>query len=126
MSLLELARMHLEPGVQGLTVTDHKGKVHSLSIASQAVGKALRQVRQDWKNKYPHLPDVQAVVSWADTEHHEGTIYKATNFKEVGKSGGMSHGNSKRSTGGKDQPNPDYLHIKTTFLYEYEGKVRSD
>lgn len=119
MNLLELARMWLDPAAQGQTVMDSNGQQHSNPLASCAVGKALRQCRQDWKGKYPHLPDIQAVVSWADLEHHEGTIYRAANFKEIGKSGGSLHGNATRRNGGKDQLHSDYKHIKAAFLYEY-------
>ncbi|HXG92396.1 MAG TPA: hypothetical protein VNN73_08515 [Blastocatellia bacterium] len=119
MNILELARMWIDPAVQGLKVKDSDEKEHSFSVATCAVGKALRRVRQDWHAKYPNLPDVYAVVSWADAEHHEGTIYKAANFREVGRSGGSLHGNARRRNGGRDQMNQDYLHEKKTFLYEY-------
>lgn len=119
MNLLELARMWLNPKVQGMRVTDSDGNEHAFSVASCAVGAALRRVRQDWYGKYPHLPYPLAVVSWADDVHHEGTIYRATNFREVGKSGGSFHGNGSRPNGGQNQLNEDYLHVKTAFLYEY-------
>lgn len=120
MNLLELARMWVDPAVQGLRITDHSGKEHTFSVVSCAVGKALRRVRQDWHAKYPHLPDVFAIISWADTVHHEGTVYRAANFREVGRSGGSLHGSTRRPNGGRDQLNPDYLHEKITFLYEYK------
>lgn len=119
MNLVELARMWLDPKVQGYQVMDRDGKQHSFSVGTAAVGKALRRIRQDWHGKYPHLPLIYACVSWADEEHHEGTIYRAANFKEVGKSGGTLHGNTFRKSGGRDQLNPDYLHVKKAFLYEY-------
>lgn len=119
MNLLELARMWIDPTVQGLTTTDRHGQEHTFSVVSCAVGKALRRVRQDWHVKYPNLPDVYAIVSWADTVHHEGTIYRAANFREVGRSGGALHGKARRPNGGRDQANPDYLHDKLAFLYEY-------
>ena len=123
MNLLELARLWIDPEAQGKTVTDSNGHEHSNPLASCAVGKALRQCRQDWLIKYPHLPDILAVVSWADLEHHEGTIYKASNFKEVGKSGGALHGTRARNNGGRDQPNPDYRHEKAAFLFEYHSSL---
>jgi len=119
MNLIELARMWLDPAVQGLRVVDSQGREHALTVATCAVGKSLRRIRQDWHGKYPHLPDIQAVVSWADQEHHEGTIYKASNFREVGVSGGSLHGSTYRRNGGHDQLNPDYLHLKTAFLFEF-------
>lgn len=122
MNLLELARMWLTPSVQGLTVTDSTGRTHSLSVASCAVGKALRSCRADWAERYPQLPEIAAVVSWADLEHHEGVIYRAANFREVGHSGGSLHGTTRRRNGGRDQANMDYLHEKRAFLYEYASR----
>jgi len=119
MNLIELARMWLDPAVQGERVTDSDGNEHSFAVGTCAVGKALRRVRQDWHGKYPNLPEIHAAVSWADDVHHEGTIYRAANFREVGKSGGMLHGSTLRRNGGHDQLNPDYLHPKTSFIYEF-------
>jgi len=125
MNLVELARMWLDPRVQGYRVIDSKGVEHSFSVGTAAVGQALRRIRQDWHGKYPHLPLIAACVSWADEEHHEGTIYRAANFTEVGKSGGSLHGNASRKGGGRDQLNPDYLHVKKAFLFSY-SKPLSD
>lgn len=119
MNLVELARMWLDPAVQGERVIDSAGKEHTFAVGTCAVGKALRQIRQDWHGKYPHLPEIMASVSWADDVHHEGTIYRASNFREVGKSGGSLHGTAHRPNGGHDQLNPDYLHPKSAFLYEF-------
>lgn len=119
MCLIELARMWIDPDVQGQRVTDSSGREHSLAIATCAIGASLRQIRQDWHGKYPHLPMIEACVSWADDEHHEGTIYRAANFEEVGKSGGSMHGNAQRPNGGRDQMNPDYQHVKTAFIFRF-------
>lgn len=120
MNLLELARIWVSPDVQGHQVTDSRGNTHTLSVVSAAVGRSLRSVRQDWFRKYPHLPDVLAVVSWADNEHHEGTIYRAANFAEEGESGGSLHGNRERPNGGRDQLHEDYIHTKTRFMYRFD------
>lgn len=119
MALLELARLWLLPQVQNQHVLDSKGRKHSLSVASCAVAKALRRCREDWREKYPHLPPIQAVVSWADTQHHDGVIYRAANFTEVGTSGGSLHGNAKRRNGGRDQLHQDYLHKKRAFMFRF-------
>jgi hypothetical protein len=117
--LLELARMWLHPDVQGHTVEDRRRKQHTLPVASCALGQALRVVRGDWARKYPALPPVEAVVSWADTEHHEGTVYAATGFQDRGTSPGRLHGNRARNNGGRVQLNPDYRHDKTLFYYDW-------
>lgn len=120
MNLVELARMWIDPEVQGRRVTDSGGREHTLAIATCAIGMALRRIRQDWHGKYPHLPSIEACVSWADDVHHEGTVYRAANFRAVGKSGGALHGNAQRPNGGRDQLNQDYRHIKTAFIHRYQ------
>jgi hypothetical protein len=125
MNLVELARMWLDPRVQGMRVVDSKGREHAFSVATAAVGKSLRRIRQDWHGKYPHLPLIAACVSWADEVHHEGTIYRAANFVDVGRSGGSLHGNTARPNGGRDQLHADYLHVKKAFLFGY-SKALSD
>ena len=119
MNVLELARVWISPDVQQHTLIDSHGSSHAVSVASCAIGKALRRARQDWLRRYPNLPDIWVVVSWADTEHHEGIIYKAANFIAQGKSGGAMHGNRSRPNGGRDQYNLDYAHTKTRFIYKY-------
>jgi len=123
MALVELARMWLDPMVQGSRVMDRNGQEHSLSVATCAVGQSLRRIRNDWHGKYPHMPLISGCVSWADDVHHEGTIYRAANFREVGKSGGSLHGTANRRNGGRDQAHSDYLHPKTAFLYEWSRRV---
>jgi hypothetical protein len=119
MNLLELARLWINPDVQGATVVDSNGQLHAGAIATCAVGHSLRRIRADWQGKYPHLPKVLAVVSWADLERHEGTIYRAANFREVGTSGGRSHGGTVRINGGRYYNHMDYSHSKATFLYDF-------
>ena len=69
--------------------------------------------------KYPNLPGIDAIVSWSDDKRHEGTIYKSSNFKITGKSGGNSHGSGKRKISGKYHPRKDFRNIKTRFLYNF-------
>lgn len=123
MELVELARMWLDPSVQGDKVIDADGVEHSFSVATCAVGASLRRIRLDWHGKYPHLPLISGCVSWADDVHHEGTIYRASNFREVGKSGGALHGTTHRPNGGRDQAHADYLHPKSAFLFEWKRRV---
>ena len=120
MKLLELARLWIHPSVQNLSYEDGNGKSHSLPVASCGMGKSLRRIRKDWKEKYPSLPEVDAIVSWSDDVRHKGTIYKSSNFKETGKSGGNLHGTgTKRKDGGYYRLNKDFRHIKTRFLYKF-------
>lgn len=126
MNLLELARLWVHPSVQGHRIVGRDGKEHALSVPSCAIGQSLRRLRSDWRTKYPQLPDVQAVVSWADDVHHEGTVYKASNFEQIGKSGGAMHGNRRRDNGGEDKLNPDYSHVKTMYLFQFRTSEPSE
>lgn len=119
LSMLELARLWVHPDVQDQTVKN-AGDHHALSVASCAIGKAVKRLQADWYRKYPKSADINAVVSWADDEHHEGTVYKATNFEAKKKSGGSLHGSRKRNNGGNDQLNADYLNIKTLWWKPYK------
>jgi hypothetical protein len=121
MKLLELARLWIHPSVQNLNYEDRNGKSHSLSIASCAMGKSIKRVKTDWYMKYPNLPKIDAVISWSDDKRHKGTIYKSSNFKVTGKSGGNSHGNGKRKDSGNYLPHKDFKNVKTRFLYKFDG-----
>jgi hypothetical protein len=119
MNLLKLARLWINPSVQNLSYEDRNGKSHSLSVASCAMGKSIKRVKTDWYMKYPNLPKIDAVISWSDDKRHKGTIYKSSNFKVSGKSGGNSHGNGKRKDSGNYIPHKDFRNIKTRFLYKF-------
>ena len=119
MNLLELARLWIHPSVQNLNYEDRNGKSHSLSIASCAMGKSIKRVKTDWYMKYPNLPKIDAIISWSDDKRHKGTIYKSSNFKVTGKSGGNSHGNGKRKDSGNYLPHKDFKNVKTRFLYKF-------
>ena len=121
MNLLELARLWIHPSVQNLNYEDRNGKSHSLSIASCAMGKSIKRVKTDWYMKYPNLPKIDAIISWSDDKRHKGTIYKSSNFKVTGKSGGNSHGNGKRKDSGNYLPHKDFKNVKTRFLYRFDG-----
>ena len=123
MKLLELARLWIHPSVQNLTYEDRNGKSHSLSIASCAMGKSIKRVKTDWYMKYPNLPKIDAIISWSDDKRHKGTIYKSSNFKVTGKSGGNSHGNGKRKDSGNYIPHKDFRNVKTRFLYKFPTAV---
>jgi hypothetical protein len=70
-----------------------------------------------------HDVEVFAIVSWADNNHHEGTVYKASNFEKKKKdSGGQYHGNRKRRDGTYDlTKHADIKNIKTLWWYEFKS-----
>lgn len=64
--LWELSRLCIHPETQKA----------EYNITSWFVARCIRMFRKD--------VNVKAILSYADSAHHEGTIYKATNFKYYG------------------------------------------
>ena len=64
--LFELSRLCLEPKIQQ---EEH-------NLASWFVARAIKQLRKD--------TEVKIILSYADAEYHNGTVYKACNFKYYG------------------------------------------
>jgi hypothetical protein len=121
MQLLELARLWISPETQRQRVAATDGTMHANAVAGCAVGAALRQVRADWRQKYPNLPEPLACVAWADLTRHRGTVYRATNFEMVGIGGGKRPGRWFRPTGGTHLDHTDYRNPKATFLFRWES-----
>lgn len=64
--LFELSRLCIHPDTQQ----------EEYNITSWFVSRAIKQLRKDTK--------VRAIISYADSEHHGGTIYRACNFRYCG------------------------------------------
>ena len=64
--LFELSRLCIHPDTQS---TEY-------NITSWFVSRTIRQLRKD--------TEVKAIISYADSDHHTGTIYRACNFKYAG------------------------------------------
>ena len=64
--LFELSRLCIEPVTQAI----------EYNITSWFVSRAIKALRKD--------TNVRAILSYADTQFHEGTIYKACNFVYYG------------------------------------------
>jgi hypothetical protein len=64
--LFELSRLCIHPDTQSV---EH-------NITSWFVSRAIRQLRKD--------TEVKAIISYADSDFHNGTIYRACNFKYCG------------------------------------------
>jgi hypothetical protein len=64
--IFELSRLCIEPSTQSC----------EYNITSWFVSKAIRQLRKD--------TEVKAIISYADSNRHTGTIYRACNFKYYG------------------------------------------
>jgi hypothetical protein len=64
--LFELSRLCIRPDTQS----------SEYNITSWFVSRAIRQLRKD--------TEVKAIISYADSAYHSGTIYRACNFKYAG------------------------------------------
>ena len=64
--LFELSRLCIHPVTQQ----------EEYNITSWFVSRAIKQLRKETK--------VRAIISYADSEHHGGTIYRACNFRYCG------------------------------------------
>jgi len=64
--IFELSRLCIEPDTQS----------REYNITSWFVSRAIKQLRKD--------TEVKAIISYADSSHHAGTIYRACNFKYYG------------------------------------------
>ena len=64
--LFELSRLCIHPNTQQ----------EEYNITSWFVSRAIKRLRKETK--------VRAIISYADSEHHDGTIYRACNFKYCG------------------------------------------
>ena len=119
MNILELARVWLHDSVQGVEVADSSGQKHAACIVSSAISKANKRVRNDWYQKYNRMPDIDAVISYADTTRYDGTIYKAANFIDLGERKGSSTTVGVRSDGSKRVSRPDYANRKRLYMYKF-------
>jgi len=64
--LFELSRLCIHPNTQK----------EEYNITSWFVSRCIKQLRKDTK--------VRAIISYADSEYHDGIIYRACNFKYCG------------------------------------------
>lgn len=64
--LFELSRLCIHPDTQK----------REYNITSWFVSKAIKNLRRE--------TEVKAIISYADSDHHSGTIYRACNFKYCG------------------------------------------
>ena len=95
---IHFVRLHGEFGYEGLP---SKWQVLSLSrlwlhdnlprnSETCTIAKALKRVQRRWLEVHPpRFPDqpyhVRKVISYADTRYHRGTIYRAANFRDTGR-----------------------------------------
>jgi hypothetical protein len=84
--VLVISRVWIDPQFQNRTITDSKGRPHTLPVATCAIAQMLKRVQRDWIDhhppRFPNQPyHVRLVMAYADTGvGHEGVIYQAANF----------------------------------------------
>ena len=64
--LFELSRLCIHPDTQS----------REYNITSWFVAKSIKELRKE--------TEVKAIISYADSDHHSGTIYRACNFEYCG------------------------------------------
>ena len=90
---LELSRLYRLPSFSGEPITDHKGRTWPARQLSEFVAASLRWIKSE-------APEVEIVLAYSDesvknsaipVREHDGTIYRALNFKFLGYSTPMPH-----------------------------------
>jgi hypothetical protein len=90
--------------------------------ATCAIGKSVKRIQKDWSLLFPDAKPIQLIVSWSDTVHHKGTIYKAANFEWIKRTSGGGVGNTANSKRGARKPYADYDHPKDCWVYWLERR----
>lgn len=67
-----------------------RNSVKCKNLASYVLGKCVKQVPDDFESHYGYRPLI--IETFIDTEHHEGTCYKASNWKFIGQTKGRGRG----------------------------------
>lgn len=75
--------------------------------ATVVISKALKLVQARWLEVHPpRFPDepyhILKVISYADTGYHKGTIYRAANFREYGRTKSQSRHKSRGTGSGNE------------------------
>ncbi|NJL53927.1 hypothetical protein HC928_01390 [bacterium] len=82
--VLDLARVWINPALQR-----KQANGHASNLFSQFTSAAIRRVQWGWLDhhppRYPDLPyHIRVIVSYCDLAHHDGTAYRASNFRWIG------------------------------------------
>lgn len=81
-------------------------------LASHVLGLVMRRLRQDWKERYGQEPLL--VETFVD-EGHEGTCYRAANWKPIGQTAGR---------GRQDRANTQGTSKKQILVYKLDRQAR--
>jgi hypothetical protein len=82
--VLDMARVWINPELQR-----SQANGHASNLFSQFASAAIRRVQWDWLEHHPpRFPDlpyhIEVIVSYCDLAHHDGTAYRASNFRWIG------------------------------------------
>jgi hypothetical protein len=83
------------------------------NLASQVLSLAVRQVADDWQERYGYRPLL--VETFVEAERFAGTCYRAANWREVGRTTGRGR-QDRQHSGGRA--------VKRVFLYALHGQAR--
>jgi hypothetical protein len=82
-------------------------------LASHLLSLSLKQLNQDWENRYGHT--ISLVETFVDTTRFRGTCYKAANWIHVGQTTGRSR---------QDRNNNMKVPVKDIYLYPLRSDFR--
>jgi hypothetical protein len=88
--------------------------VKAPDLASHVLGRAIRRLRQDWRDRYGEDPVL--VETFVEKRRYRGTCYRAANWVEVGETKGR---------GRQDRENQQAVAVKKVFLYTLDPHARS-
>lgn len=83
------------------------------NLASHVLGLAVRRLQQDWKQRYGYEPLL--VETFVEEAQHQGTCYRAANWKEVGRTQGR---------GRQDEAHRESISVKRVFVYKLDREAR--
>ena len=88
--------------------------VHCANLASKLLGMAVRQLPEDFQQRYQYRPYL--LESFVDSARFEGTCYKAANWIRVGRTQGR---------GRQDRFRQSKETVKTIYMYPLEKDFRA-
>lgn len=90
-----------------------RNSIKCKNLASHILGKCVKQIPDDFEARYGYRPLI--IETFVDTEHYEGTCYKASNWKLIGQTKGR---------GRDDRYSKCKKSIKHIYLYPLVGNFR--
>jgi hypothetical protein len=102
--------LHRVAGNSRFLVLPHVRVAH---LASHVLGLAVRQLQQDWKQRYGD--ELLLLETFVEAAHYRGTCYRAANWVEVGKTQGR---------GRQDAKHRQTASVKRIFMYALDAQAK--